>query len=68
VVVPFTLLIIFVLLYLTFKRFDEAAADHGDLAICVGGWYLAAVPAELQPVGGRAVGFIAWPGFPRSSA
>jgi Cu/Ag efflux pump CusA len=56
VVVPFTLLIIFVLLYLTFKRFEEAAADHGHAAVRAGGRHLAALPAGLQPVGGRCGG------------
>ena len=56
IVVPFTLLIIFVLLYLTFKRFDDAVFDHGDPAFCVDRRHLAALPAELQPVGGRCGG------------
>jgi Cu(I)/Ag(I) efflux system membrane protein CusA/SilA len=63
VVVPFTLLIIFVLLYLTFKRFDEALLIMATLALRPGGGHLATVSAGLQPVGGWcAVGFIALAG------
>ena len=57
VVVPFTLLIIFVLLYLTFKRFDEALLIMATLAVRAGRRHLAAVPAELQPVGRGRGGF-----------
>jgi len=50
VVVPATLLIIFILLYLTFGRVDEAELDHGHLTVCSHRGYLVPVSAELQPV------------------
>ena len=62
VVVPFTLLIIFVLLYLTFQRFDEALLIMGTLPFAlVGGiWLLYLLGYNLSVAG--AVGFIALAG------
>ena len=62
VVVPFTLLIIFVLLYLTFKRFDEALLIMATLPFAlVGGiWLLWLLNYNLSVAG--AVGFIALAG------
>jgi Cu(I)/Ag(I) efflux system membrane protein CusA/SilA len=62
VVVPFTLLIIFVLLYLTFKRFDEALLIMATLPFAlVGGiWLLYLLSYNLSVAG--AVGFIALAG------
>ena len=62
VVVPFTLLIIFVLLYLTFKRFDEALLILATLPFAlVGGiWLLYLLSYNLSVAG--AVGFIALAG------
>jgi Cu(I)/Ag(I) efflux system membrane protein CusA/SilA len=62
VVVPFTLLIIFVLLYLTFKRFDEALLIMAALPFAlVGGiWLLYLLSYHLSVAG--AVGFIALAG------
>ena len=62
VVVPFTLLIIFVLLYLTFKRFEEAALIMATLPFAlVGGiWLLYLLDYNLSVAG--AVGFIALAG------
>lgn len=62
VVVPFTLLIIFVLLYLTFKRFDEALLIMATLPFAlVGGiWLLYLLNYNLSVAG--AVGFIALAG------
>ena len=62
VVVPFTLLIIFVLLYLTFKRFDEALLIMATLPFAlVGGiWLLWLLSYNLSVAG--AVGFIALAG------
>ncbi len=62
VVVPFTLLIIFVLLYLTFKRFEEAALIMMTLPFAlVGGiWLLYLLNYNLSVAG--AVGFIALAG------
>ena len=61
-VVPFTLLIIFVLLYLTFKRFDEALLIMTTLPFAlVGGiWLLYLLGYNLSVAG--AVGFIALAG------
>jgi Cu(I)/Ag(I) efflux system membrane protein CusA/SilA len=61
-VVPFTLLIIFVLLYLTFKRFDEALLIMATLPFAlVGGiWLLYLLGYNLSVAG--AVGFIALAG------
>ncbi|MEF9943826.1 MAG: efflux RND transporter permease subunit, partial [Burkholderiaceae bacterium] len=57
VVVPFTLLIIFVLLYMTFKRFDEAALIMLTLPFAlVGGlWYVWLL--------GHSVSVATWVGF-----
>ena len=62
VVVPFTLLIILVLLYLTFKRFDEALLIMATLPFAlVGGiWLLWLLGYNLSVAG--AVGFIALAG------
>ncbi|TWO64429.1 efflux RND transporter permease subunit [Caenimonas sedimenti] len=62
VVVPFTLLIIFVLLYLTFKRFDDALLIMATLPFAlVGGiWLLYLLGYNLSVAG--AVGFIALAG------
>ena len=62
VVVPFTLLIIFVLLYLTFKRFGEALLIMAALPFAlVGGiWLLYLLGYNLSVAG--AVGFIALAG------
>jgi Cu(I)/Ag(I) efflux system membrane protein CusA/SilA len=62
VVVPFTLLIIFVLLYLTFKRFGEALLIMAALPLAlVGGiWLLDVLDYNLSVAG--AVGFIALAG------
>lgn len=62
VVVPFTLLIIFVLLYLTFRRFDEALLIMATLPFAlVGGiWLLWLLDYNLSVAG--AVGFIALAG------
>ena len=62
VVVPATLLIIFVLLYLTFKRFDEAALIMATLPFALAGgiWLLWLVGHNLSVASG--VGFIALAG------
>ncbi len=62
VVVPFTLLIIFVLLYFTFKRFDEALLIMVTLpfALVGGVWLLYFLSYNLSVAG--AVGFIALAG------
>jgi len=62
VVVPFTLLIIFVLLYLTFRRFDEALLIMATVPFAlVGGiWLLYALGYNLSVA--AAVGFIALAG------
>ena len=62
VVVPFTLLIIFVLLYLTFRRFDEALLIMATLpfALIGGIWLLYLLNYNLSVAG--AVGFIALAG------
>jgi len=62
VVVPMTLLIIFVLLYLTFKRADEAALIMGTLPFALAGgvWLLWALGHYLSVASG--VGFIALAG------
>jgi Cu(I)/Ag(I) efflux system membrane protein CusA/SilA len=61
-VVPATLLIIFVLLYLTFKRFDEAALIMATLpfALTGGVWFLYWMDFNLSVAAG--VGFIALAG------
>jgi Cu(I)/Ag(I) efflux system membrane protein CusA/SilA len=62
VVVPATLLIIFVLLYLTFKRFDEAALIMATLPFALAGgvWLLWMMGHHLSVA--SAVGFIALAG------
>jgi Cu(I)/Ag(I) efflux system membrane protein CusA/SilA len=62
VVVPATLLIIFVLLYLTFGRFDEAALIMGTLPFALAGgiWFLWLLGHNLSVASG--VGFIALAG------
>lgn len=62
VVVPATLLIIFVLLYLTFKRMDEAALIMATLPFALAGgiWLLWALGHNLSVASG--VGFIALAG------
>ena len=62
VVVPATLLIIFVLLYLTFRRVDEAVLIMGTLpfALVGGAWFLWAMGYNLSIATG--VGFIALAG------
>ena len=61
-VVPFTLLIIFVLLYLTFRRFDEALLIMTTLpfALVGGVWLLYLLDYDLSIA--AAVGFIALAG------
>src|SRR5688572_9758575 len=62
IVVPATLAIIFVLLYLTFKRFDEAALILGTLpfALAGGAWLLWILDHNVSVASG--VGFIALAG------
>jgi Cu(I)/Ag(I) efflux system membrane protein CusA/SilA len=62
IVVPATLLIIFVLLYLTFQRFDEAALIMATLpfALTGGAWFLYLMGYHLSVATG--VGFIALAG------
>lgn len=62
IVVPATLLIIFVLLYLTFKRFDEAALIMATLPFALAGgvWLLWLLEHNLSVASG--VGFIALAG------
>jgi copper/silver efflux system protein len=62
VVVPATLLIIFVLLYLTFRRFDEALMIMATLPLALTGgvWFLYAMGYNLSIATG--VGFIALAG------
>ncbi|HYD78464.1 MAG TPA: efflux RND transporter permease subunit [Paucimonas sp.] len=62
VVVPATLLIIFMLLYLTFRRFDEAALIMATLpfALVGGFWLLLPLGHDISVAG--AVGFIALAG------
>jgi Cu(I)/Ag(I) efflux system membrane protein CusA/SilA len=62
VVVPFTLLIIFVLLYLIFGRFDEAVLIMGTLPLAlIGGFWLLYLLGYNLSVAG-VVGFIALAG------
>jgi Cu(I)/Ag(I) efflux system membrane protein CusA/SilA len=62
IVVPFTLVIIFVLLYLTFKRFDEALLIMATLPFAlVGGLWLMYLLGYAMSVA-SAVGFIALAG------
>jgi Cu(I)/Ag(I) efflux system membrane protein CusA/SilA len=62
VVVPFTLLIVFVLLYLTFRRFDEAALIMATVpfALVGGFWFIDLLGHNLSVA--SAVGFIALAG------
>jgi Cu(I)/Ag(I) efflux system membrane protein CusA/SilA len=62
IVVPATLLIIFVLLYLTFRRFDEAALIMATLPLALTGgvWFLYLLGYNLSIATG--VGFIALAG------
>lgn len=62
VVVPFTLLIVFVLLYFAFKRLDEAALIMATLpfALIGGFWFIFALGHEVSVA--TAVGFIALAG------
>jgi Cu(I)/Ag(I) efflux system membrane protein CusA/SilA len=62
VVVPFTLLIVFVLLYLAFRRFDEAALIMAALpfALIGGFWFIYLLGHEISVA--TAVGFIALAG------
>jgi len=62
IVVPFTILIIFVLLYLTFKRFDEALLILATLpfALLGGLWLMYALGYAMSVA--SAVGFIALAG------
>jgi Cu(I)/Ag(I) efflux system membrane protein CusA/SilA len=68
VVVPATLLIIFVLLYLTFRRLDEAALIMATLpfALTGGVWFLYLMGYHLSVATG--VGFIALAGVAASLA
>jgi len=61
-VVPFTLLIVFVLLYLTFRRFDEAALIMAAVpfALVGGFWFIDLLGHNLSVA--SAVGFIALAG------
>ena len=62
VVVPFTLLVIFVLLYLTFNRFDEALLIMATLPFAlIGGFWLMYLLGYAMSVA-SAVGFIALAG------
>jgi len=63
VVVPFVLAIIFVLLYLAFRRFDEAALIMVTLPFALAGgfWYVYALGHHLSVASG--VGFIALAGL-----
>lgn len=62
IVVPFTLLVIFVLLYLTFRRFDEALLIMATLpfALIGGFWFIYLLGHEVSIA--TAVGFIALAG------
>ena len=51
-VVPLTLIIIFVLLYLSFRRVGEAAAGDAVAAVRAGGRLLVHLAAGLRAVGG----------------
>jgi Cu(I)/Ag(I) efflux system membrane protein CusA/SilA len=62
VVVPFTLLIVFVLLYMTFRRFDEAALIMATLPFAlVGGFWLMDLLSFDMSIA-SAIGFIALAG------
>jgi copper/silver efflux system protein len=59
VVIPFTLLIIFILLYVTFRRFDEALLIMASLPFAlVGGFWLMFLLGHAMSIA-SAVGFIA---------
>ena len=61
-VVPFTLLVIFVLLYLTFRRFDEAGLIMATLPLSlIGGFWLIYALGHAVSIA-TAVGFIALAG------
>jgi len=62
IVVPFTLVVIFVLLYLTFRRFDEAALIMATLpfALIGGLWFIYLLGHDVSVA--TAVGFIALAG------
>ena len=62
IVVPFTLMIVFVLLYLAFRRFDEAALIMATLpfALIGGFWFIYLLGHEVSVA--TAVGFIALAG------
>jgi Cu(I)/Ag(I) efflux system membrane protein CusA/SilA len=62
IVVPFTLLVIFVLLYLTFRRIDEALLIMGTLPFAVigGFWFIYVLGHDVSIA--TAVGFIALAG------
>ena len=69
IVVPATLLIIFVLLYLTFRRFDEALLIMATLPFALVGGFWLLYAARLQHVGrDRASASSRWPASRRSSA
>jgi Cu(I)/Ag(I) efflux system membrane protein CusA/SilA len=63
IVVPFTLLVIFVLLYLTFRRIDEALLIMGTLPFAVigGFWFIYFLGHDVSIA--TAVGFIALAGL-----
>jgi copper/silver efflux system protein len=62
IVVPFTLLVIFVLLYMTFRRFDEAGLIMATLPFAlIGGFWLIYALGHAVSVA-SAVGFIALAG------
>ena len=62
IVVPATLLIIFVLLYLTFRRFDEAALIMGALPFALTGGFWALYLLGFNQSVATGVGFIALAG------
>ncbi|KYP95355.1 hypothetical protein BG74_09600 [Sodalis-like endosymbiont of Proechinophthirus fluctus] len=57
IVPPFTLAIIFVLLYATFGRVRDALFNHGQAAVCIDWRRLVTLSAALQFVGGSRGGF-----------
>ena len=61
--VPMTILIIFVLLYLAFRRFAEFAPYFGQSAFRTHGRHLAPLPAGRPTVSCRGTGFIALAGL-----
>ena len=65
IVVPATLLIIFALLYATFRRWDEALLIMGTLPFAASGCFICwATISRWQP----ASDSLRWPGLPLSSA